>query len=86
MDELLIEGLGGLGMVAVSVLYTKWQTSQNKDDILILKEKMQENEKNDAIRDTRIAVMENQNTNIIQRLDKMEITLEKIFDRLEKIK
>ena len=86
MDELLIEGLGGLGMVAVSVLYTKWQTSQNKDDILILKEKMQENEKNDAVRDTRIAVMENQNTNIIQRLDKMEITLEKIFDRLEKLK
>ena len=86
MDELLIEGLGGLGMVAVSVLYTKWQTSQNKDDILILKEKMQENEKNDAVRDTRIAVMENQNTNIIQRLDKMEITLEKIFDKLEKLK
>ena len=86
MDELLIEGLGGLGMVAVSVLYTRWQTSQNKDDILILKEKMQENEKNDAIRDTRIAVMENQNTNIIQRLDKMEVTLEKIFDKLEKLK
>ena len=86
MDELLIEGLGGLSMVAVSVLYTKWQTSQNKDDILILKEKMQENEKNDAVRDTRIAVMENQNTNIIQRLDKMEITLEKIFDKLEKLK
>ena len=86
MDELLIEGLGGLGMVAVSVLYTRWQTSQNKDDILILKEKMQENEKNDAVRDTRIAVMENQNTNIIQRLDKMEITLEKIFDKLEKLK
>lgn len=86
MDELLVEGLGGLGMVAVSVLYTKWQTSQNKDDILYLKDKMQENEKNDAIRDTRIAVMENQNTNIIQRLDKMEITLEKIFDKLEKLK
>ncbi len=86
MDELIVEGLGGLGMVAVSVLYTKWQTSQNKDDIILLKDKMQENEKNDAIRDTRIAVMENQNTNIIQRLDKMEITLEKIFDRLEKIK
>lgn len=86
MDELLIEGLGGLGMVAVSVLYTKWQTSQNKDDILFLKDKIQENEKNDAIRDTRIAVMENQNTNIIQRLDKMEVTLEKIFDRLEKLK
>ena len=86
MDELLIEGLGGLGMVAISVLYTRWQTSQNKDDILSLKDKMQENEKNDAIRDTRIAVMENQNTNIIQRLDKMEVTLEKIFDKLEKLK
>ena len=86
MDELLIEGLGGLGMVAISVLYTRWQTSQNKDDILFLKDKMQENEKNDAIRDTRIAVMENQNTNIIQRLDKMEVTLEKIFDKLEKLK
>ena len=86
MDELLVEGLGGLGIVAVSVLYTKWQTSQNKDDILSLKDKMQENEKNDAIRDTRIAVMENQNTNIIQRLDKMEVTLEKIFDKLEKLK
>lgn len=86
MNELIVEGLGGLGMVAVSVLYTKWQTSQNKDDILILKDKMQENEKNDAVRDTRIAVMENQNTNIIQRLDKMEVTLEKIFDKLEKLK
>lgn len=86
MDELLIEGLGGLGMVAISVLYTRWQTSQNKDDILSLKDKMQENEKNDAIRDTRIAVMENQNSSVISRLDKMEMTLEKIFDKIDKLK
>jgi hypothetical protein len=86
MEELIIEGVGGLGMMAISVMYTKWQTNQNKEDIQDLKKNLIENEKLDAIRDTKIAVMESQSNTILTRLDKMELTLEKIFDRIEKIK
>ena len=86
MEELIIEGIGGLGMMAISVMYTKWQTNQNKEDIQDLKKNLIENEKLDAIRDTKIAVMESQSNTISTRLDKMEVTLEKIFDRIEKIK
>lgn len=86
MQELIIEGIGGLGMMALSVMYTKWQTNQNKEDIQDLKKNLIENEKQDAIRDTKIAVMESQSNTILTRLDKMELTLEKIFDRIEKIK
>jgi hypothetical protein len=86
MEELIIEGVGGLGMMALSVMYTKWQTNQNKEDIQDLKKNLIENEKLDAIRDTKIAVMESQSNTILTRLDKMEVTLEKIFDRIEKIK
>jgi hypothetical protein len=86
MEELIIEGVGGLGMMAISVMYTKWQTNQNKEDIQDLKKNLIENEKLDAIRDTKIAVMESQSNTILTRLDKMEVTLEKIFDRIEKIK
>jgi hypothetical protein len=73
-------------MMAISVMYTKWQTNQNKEDIQDLKKNLIENEKLDAIRDTKIAVMESQSNTILTRLDKMEVTLEKIFDRIEKIK
>lgn len=86
MEELIIEGIGGLGMMAISVMYTKWQTNQNKEDIQDLKKNLIENEKLDAIRDTKIAVMESQSNTILTRLDKMELTLEKIFERIEKIK
>jgi len=86
MEELIIEGIGGLGMMAISVMYTKWQTNQNKEDIQDLKKNLIENEKQDAIRDTKIAVMESQSNTILTRLDKMELTLDKIFDRIEKIK
>lgn len=86
MEELIVEGLGGLGMVGISVLYTKWQTNQNKEDINKLSIKMNENEREDAIRDTKIAVIENQNSSVISRLDKMELTLEKIFDKIDKLK
>ena len=86
MEELIIEGIGWLGMMAISVMYTKWQTNQNKEDIQDLKKNLIENEKLDAIRDTKIAVMESQSNTILTRLDKMEVTLEKIFDRIEKIK
>jgi hypothetical protein len=86
MEELIIEGVGGLGMMAISVMYTKWQTNQNKEDIQDLKKNLIENEKLDAIRDTKIAVMESQSNTILTRLDKMELTLDKIFDRIEKIK
>ena len=86
MEELIIEGVGGLWMMAISVMYTKWQTNQNKEDIQDLKKNLIENEKLDAIRDTKIAVMESQSNTILTRLDKMELTLDKIFDRIEKIK
>ena len=86
MEELIIEGIGGLGMMAISVMYTKWQKKKNKEDIQDLKKNLIENEKQDSIRDTKIAVMESQSNTILTRLDKMELTLEKIFDRIEKIK
>ena len=81
MEELIIEGIGGLGMMAISVMYTKWQTNQNKEDIQDLKKNLIENEKLDAIRDTKIAVMESQSNTILTRLDKMEVTLEKKIGR-----
>ena len=86
MEELIIEGVGGLGMMAISVMYTKWQTNQNNEDIQDLNKNLIENEKLDAIRDTKIAVMESKSNTILTRLDKMELTLDKIFDRIEKIK
>ena len=45
---------------------------------------MTDNEKTDAARDTKIAVIENQNGGIMSRLDKMDVLLEKIFDKLNK--
>jgi hypothetical protein len=54
-------------MMAISVMYTKWQTNQNKEDIQDLKKNLIENEKLDAIRDTKIAVMESQSNTILTR-------------------
>ena len=45
---------------------------------------MQDNEKTDSARDTEIAVLKNQNGGIMTRLDKMDVLLEKIFDKLNK--
>ena len=84
MNELMIEIIGGVGVLASGFFYTKFQTAQNHKEIQVLKKEMQSNEKTDAIRDTKIAVMQNQNGGVIARLDKMDILLEKIFDKLNK--
>mgnify|MGYP003673911842 FL=1 len=84
MNELMIEIISGVGVLASGFFYTKFQTAQNHKEIQVLKKEMQSNEKTDAIRDTKIAVMQNQNGGVIARLDKMDILLEKIFDKLNK--
>tara|TARA_R110000744_G_C19117395_1_gene535526 strand:- start:163 stop:417 length:255 start_codon:yes stop_codon:yes gene_type:complete len=84
MNELMIEIISGIGVLASGFFYTKFQTAQNHKEIQVLKKEMQNNEKTDAIRDTKIAVMQNQNGGVIARLDKMDILLEKIFDKLNK--
>lgn len=84
MDEVMIEIISGLGVLASGFFYTKFQTTQNHKEIDSLKLKFHENEKNDAIRDTKIAVMESQNNAVISRLDKMDVILEKIFEKLSK--
>jgi|TARA_R110000787_G_C13391712_1_gene442708 hypothetical protein len=84
MNELMIEIISGVGVLASGFFYTKFQTAQNHKEIQVLKKEMQNNEKTDAIRDTKIAVMQNQNGGVIARLDKMDILLEKIFDKLNK--
>jgi archaellum component FlaF (FlaF/FlaG flagellin family) len=83
MNELMIEILSGLGVLA-SGFFTKFQTTQNHKEIDTLKRQMQNNEKTDAARDTEIAVLKNQNGGIMTRLDKMDVLLEKIFDKLNK--
>lgn len=84
MDEVMIEIISGLGVLASGFFYTKFQTTQNHKEINQLKSQMQENEKTDSARDTKIAVMQNQNGGIMARLDKMDLLLEKIFDKLNK--
>ena len=54
MNELMIEIISGVGVLASGFFYTKFQTAQN------------------------------QNGGVIARLDKMDILLEKIFDKLNK--
>ena len=84
MNELMIEILSGLGVLASGFFYTKFQTTQNHKEIDILKAKLHENEKLDAVRDTKLAVMESQSNAIISRLDKMDSILEKIFEKINK--
>lgn len=81
---MMIEIISGLGVLASGFFYTKFQTAQNHKEINTLKRQMSDNEKTDAVRDTKIAVIENQNGGIMSRLDKMDILLEKIFDKLNK--
>lgn len=85
MNDILLEALGGIGAVITAFLYTKWQTNLNHKEIEEIKDKMDENEKQDAARDTKIAILETQNNAIISRLDKMEDTLQKIFEKLNNI-
>ncbi len=84
MDEMMIEILSGLGVLASGFFYTKFQTAQNHKEIDILKNKLHENEKLDAVRDTKLAVMESQSNAVISRLDKMDVILEKIFEKINK--
>jgi hypothetical protein len=84
MNEMMIEIISGLGVLASGFFYTKFQTAQNHKEINTLKRQMTDNEKTDAARDTKIAVIENQNGGIMSRLDKMDVLLEKIFDKLNK--
>ena len=84
MNELMIEILSGLGVLASGFFYTKFQTTQNHKEIDTLKTKLHENEKLDAVRDTKLAVMESQSNAVISRLDKMDVILEKIFEKINK--
>jgi len=85
MNDILLEGLGGIGAVITAFLYTKWQTNLNHKEIEEIKDKMDENEKQDAARDTKIAILETQNSAVISRLEKMEDTLQKIFEKINNI-
>jgi septal ring factor EnvC (AmiA/AmiB activator) len=85
MNDILLEALGGIGAVITAFLYTKWQTNLNHKEIEEIKDKMDENEKQDAARDTKIAILETQNSAVISRLEKMEDTLQKIFEKLNNI-
>ena len=84
MNEMMIEILSGLGVLASGFFYTKFQTTQNHKEIDTLKTKLHENEKLDAVRDTKLAVMESQSNAVISRLDKMDVILEKIFEKINK--
>lgn len=85
MNDILLEALGGVGAVITAFLYTKWQTNLNHKEIEEIKDKMDENEKQDAARDTKIAILETQNSAVISRLEKMEDTLQKIFEKINNI-
>ena len=67
MNELMIEIISGVGVLASGFFYTKFQTAQNHKEIDTLKTKLHENEKLDAIRDTKLAVMESQSNAVITR-------------------
>tara|TARA_R110000772_G_scaffold2564_1_gene9280 strand:- start:354 stop:608 length:255 start_codon:yes stop_codon:yes gene_type:complete len=84
MNEMMIEIISGLGVLASGFFYTKFQTTQNHKEIDTLKTKLHENEKLDAVRDTKLAVMESQSNAVISRLDKMDVILEKIFEKINK--
>jgi septal ring factor EnvC (AmiA/AmiB activator) len=86
MNDILLEALGGLGAVVTAFLYTKWQTNLNHKEIEEIKDKMEENEKSDAARDTKIAILETQSNTIVSRLEKMEDTLQKIFEKINNIR
>ena len=86
MNDILLEALGGLGAVVTACLYTKWQTNLNHKEIEEIKDKMEENEKMDAARDTKIAILETQSSTIVSRLEKMEDTLQKIFEKINNIR
>lgn len=82
MNELIIQLTIGGGTAVALIPYIKWQVGQNTKELDEVKLKLHSNEKEDAIRDTKIAVMESNSNNILNRLEKMEALLEKVLERL----
>ena len=74
----------GSGAAIALIPYIKHQVMQNTKELDDIKLKLHNNEKNDAVRDTKIAVMESLTNNILKRLDKVDSLLEKILERLSK--
>ena len=84
MNELIMQLTIGGGAAIALIPYIKHQVLQNTKEIDDIKLKLHSNEKEDGIRDTKIAVMESLTNNILKRLDKMDGLLEKILERLSK--
>ena len=82
MNELIMQITIGSGAAIALIPYIKWQVGQNTKELDEVKLKLHSNEKEDAIRDTKIAVMESNSNNILNRLEKMEALLEKVLERL----
>ena len=82
MNELIMQLTIGGGTAVALIPYIKWQVGQNTKELDEVKLKLHSNEKEDAIRDTKIAVMESNSNNILNRLEKMEALLEKVLERL----
>ena len=82
MNELIMQIIIGGGAAVALIPYIKWQVGQNTKELDEVKLKLHSNEKEDAIRDTKIAVMESNSNNILNRLEKMEALLEKVLERL----
>ena len=84
MNELIMQITIGSGAAIALIPYIKHQVMQNTKELDDTKLKLHNNEKNDAVRDTKIAVMESLTNNILKRLDKVDSLLEKILERLSK--
>ena len=59
MQDVTVEVISGGVALIGAFFYTKYQTAQNLKEIEEIKSKLNENEKTDAIRETKIAVLEN---------------------------
>lgn len=84
MNELIMQLAIGGGAAVSLIPYIKHQVRQNAKEIDDIKVKLTLNERDDAVRDTKIAVMESLTNNILKRLDKVDSLLEKILERLSK--
>lgn len=85
MNDIALEVLGGAATFVTAFLYTKFQTNLNHKEIIQLKKEIDTIQRGDGARDTKIAVLETQNNNVIQRLDKIDLTMEKILERLNQV-
>tara|TARA_R110000772_G_scaffold33947_3_gene82490 strand:+ start:729 stop:986 length:258 start_codon:yes stop_codon:yes gene_type:complete len=84
MNELIMQITIGSGAAIALIPYIKHQVLQNTKEIDDIKLKLNNNERSDGVRDTKIAVMESLTNNILKRLDKVDNLLEKILERLSK--